>query len=456
MSEQGSSSVHQELQEPHTNWTVVGGGILGLVSALAGLRAGRTVTVLESTSTFGGLTASQQLDTPRGPVECDRYYHVILESDRKVLALLEQIGLTGLLRWTDAPAVISTRGRQFPATSIADLASLPAFSLTDRVRVAASIGASILLPDAVADRMTAHDWLRLTAGASGSAQVWEPLLRVKLGAASSEASARFISSTLRRLVRARLAGDGDRFGVIRGGYAPLVAALRGEVVRLGGQCLSDVHVDGVDGLLRGPGRPRVTLRAKDGRVFTSDRAVLTAPGPVVSRMAPGLRPEEHRSLTAQPHLGVICTTLLVPDAPNDAYITYLIDDTALTGIIGMHALQDPKENHGLRLIYVPRYAPPNDPWFDLSDAQVYDAICTELARLLPDYELKPEAWAVHRARYVMPIPTPGGPPALPTTTSIPGVNVISAAQNLSGTLNVEATLTLAGRALNEILGDGSP
>ena len=66
------------------------------------------------------------------------------------------------------------------------------------------------------------------------ATLWLPLLRAKLGEEAERASARFIRSTFRRLLVARLrGGDGDRFGWVEGGYAAVLGRLAAELEACG-------------------------------------------------------------------------------------------------------------------------------------------------------------------------------------------------------------------------------
>lgn len=408
--------------------------------ALHALQAGQSVTVVEGRADLGGLTSTQTLQVGEQTVEADRFYHVILESDVRLLALLDELGLADQVRWTSAPAELVAEGRRHPASSLVQMATLPALSLADRARVAGSIAASLALPLPVADRTTSASWLRRAAGASAFKNFWGPILRSKLGTQADQVSASFIVSTFRRLVQARLKGAGDRFGVLPGGYAPVMAALRERVEQAGGQFLTGTAVERVDF------HPGVSVTLADGRVLQADEVWLTTPGPVTTRLVPQLTDGERTQLTSQPYLGVVCGVLALEQPPNDAYITYLVDDVGLTGVIGMHALLPPENTGGGALVYLPRYCASDDPWFDEDDATLTDRLLDALRRTFPGYEPTVLASAVNKARYVVPLPLPRAGAPLPYATSVPGVSVVSTAQNRTGTLNVEGSLTMADDA----------
>ena len=52
----------------------------------------------------------------------------------------------------------------------------------------------------------------------------------------------------------------------------------------------------------------------------------------------------------------------------------------------------------------------------------------------------------------MPLPLPGAGKPLAYQTSVPGIHVVSTAQNTTGTLNVEGSLAMANEAMAQIIG----
>ena len=68
---------------------IIGGGVLGMTLALRLRQAGADVTLLEAADRGGGLAGA----APIGGYTWDRFYHVILLSDRHTRSLLEELGL---------------------------------------------------------------------------------------------------------------------------------------------------------------------------------------------------------------------------------------------------------------------------------------------------------------------------------------------------------------------------
>ncbi len=428
------------------SWIVVGGGATGGYIALRGAKAGHQVVLLDQDPALGGLTATTTLDVNGTPVEVDRFYHVILEGDRRVLALLDELGLCDTVRWTAAPAEIVAEGRQYPATSLVQMATLPLLKLTDRARIGTSIAASLALPMKVADRMTAVNWLRRTAGHSALEAFWWPILRAKLGTQADRVSATFLVSTFRRLVQARLQGAGDKFGVLPHGYRPVFEALAARVQELGGEVRSGTIVQEISSSPDG-----TKVRTATGEELVADRVFLTTPAPVTNALLPQLTELERRQLTSAPYLGVVCGAFVLAEPPNDSYITYLVDDVGLTGVIGMHALLGTDQTAGGHLVYLPHYCGSDDEWFERTDDDLRAQLLGGLAKCFPGRNFTVLAGTVSKARHVVPLPLPRALAPLGFQTSIPGVHVVGTAQNTTGTLNVEASLELVDEALKGLL-----
>ena len=103
-------------------------------------------------------------------------------------------------------------------------------------------------------------------------------------------------------------------------------------------------------------------------------------------------------------------------------------------------------------MYLPHYCASDDPWFGEDDDVLADRLVVAMRRCFPGYSGRVLAGAVNKAPYVVPLPLPRAEPPLPYETSIPGVRVVSTAQNRTGTLNVEGSLKMADAALTTLGG----
>ena len=103
---------------------------------------------------------------------------------------------------------------------------------------------------------------------------------------------------------------------------------------------------------------------------------------------------------------------------------------------------------GHALVYLPKYVAPDDPIFDESDESIRGRFLAALARMYPHFDPADVlAFRVSRVRSVFALSTLNysrGVP--PVATSLPGVFVVTSAQIVNGTLNVNETLSQAAAA----------
>ena len=91
--------------------------------------------------------------------------------------------------------------------------------------------------------------------------------------------------------------------------------------------------------------------------------------------------------------------------------------------------------------------------FAESDADIEERFLGTLEKMYPDFKREDVAeFKVARARNVMALPTLNYSEKLPPmATSVPGIFAINSAQIVEGNLDVNETIEIAKRAMNEIL-----
>ncbi len=114
---------------------IVGGGVLGLTTAYRLARQGVRVAVYEAAPTLGGLVGTFDMDGH----QVDRFYHVVLPTDDRVIGLAEEVGVTGGLRLQPTGTGFYDDGRLFSMTTLKEFATFPLLRMRDRVRLAAFV-----------------------------------------------------------------------------------------------------------------------------------------------------------------------------------------------------------------------------------------------------------------------------------------------------------------------------
>lgn len=420
--------------------------MLGMMLAHRLAQQGKRVTILEAAHQVGGLASTWRL----GDHVWDRHYHVLLLSDTRLRALLQELGLAKDLSWVVTRTGFFTDGQLYSMSSTWEFLRFPPLRLWDKFRLAATIWyASRVKNWQRLEQIPVADWLRRWSGRRTLEKIWLPLLRAKLGENYRQASAAFIWAIIARMYAARRTGNKkEMLGYVRGGYVRIlerfteVLEAEGVAIRTG-QAVAEVKATAAE--------VRVTLANGQQDVF--DRVIVTSPAPAADRICAGLSAEERARLQGISYQGVLCASVLLKKPLAGYYVTNITEPwVPFTAVIEMTALVDPQQFGGHTLVYLPKYLAPDDPTFAWTDAEVQERFLAALERMYPDFRRDDVlAFQVSRARRVLAIATLDYSAKLPPmVTSLPGVYVVNSAHIVNGTLNVNETLQLAERAASQL------
>ncbi len=428
------------------HWAIVGGGMLGLTLALRLKQAGQDVTVIEAAPTLGGLASAWQVDD----VVWDRYYHVIMLSDARLRALLEELGLEKEIDWSVTRTNFFTGTSMYPLNNSLDYIRLPVLGLIDKAR----LGATIIFGSRIEngqhlERLSAESWLRRWSGRTTYRNLWRPLLRSKLGSNYSKASAAYIWSVIRRFYAARRGGlKTEMFGYVPGGYGRILSTLARK--------LEDA------GVVLETGKPVTSIARSDTGIEVTagnetrrfDRVINTCASPIATRVCEDLSDEEKRQHESILYQGIVCASLLLDRPLGGAYLTYITDESIpFTTVIEMSSLIDRSGIGGRHLVYLPKYLPLDDALLEASDADIEATFVPALQRMFPDLTLDEiRAFKVTRTRHVLAVSTLNYSEKLPpVATSVPGLYIVNSAQIVNASLSVDESVNLANEAVASLM-----
>ena len=211
---------------------IVGAGILGMSAAYRLAQAGVSVAVFERLRDLGGLVGSFDLDGH--PV--DRFYHVILPTDDRVIGLAEELGLGGRFRFRPTKVGFYGDGRLFSMTSPMEFLRFPLFGPADRARLASFVVRCQMTTSYERPRRRAAPRLaRATSGRRVTERLWKPLLDSKFDGRYDDLPATYIWARSRRMATTRDRSGREVMGWIEGGYQTLIDALERRIRELGGK-----------------------------------------------------------------------------------------------------------------------------------------------------------------------------------------------------------------------------
>jgi protoporphyrinogen oxidase len=298
-------------------------------------------------------------------------------------------------------------------------------------------------------------WLRRWSGKRVFEKIWLPLLKAKLGEHYKETSASFIWTTIQRMYAARRTGlKKEMFGYVTDGYEKINRAFEKKlrshdveiIVNEGVRKVNEVQGNGIN------------IETNSDRNYQFDEVVSTLPSDISVQIASSLKKEEIDKHTSIRYLGVVCPSILLKRPISKYYVTNITDTwTPFTGIIEMTALVDPKELGNRSLVYLPKYVEPGHELFNKSEAEIKEYFLKPLFRMYPDLtENDVLHFNMASARRVFALPTIDYSVNLPpVTTSLKGYYIINSAQIINGTLNVNETVLVAERKVEEVLGMSS-
>ena len=416
--------------------------------ALRLAQQGKPVTLFEAAPQLGGVASAWRL----GDVVWDRHYHVTLHSDSHLRSLLCQLGLEKELQWKKAQTGFFADSRLHSMSNALEFLRFPPLNLLEKARLGITILKASRIQDSTAlEKISVEEWLETWSGKSVTQKLWVPLLRAKLGDGYRDASAAFIQTTIARMYSARRAGaKSEMFGYVPGGYARVLNAFEGLLVRSGVTIRAGQSVRSVKRTCSGE------LRVEYGRDYSQDfsSVVVTTPAPLTADICSSLPNDEKDRLRSIRYQGLVCPSLLLKSPLSSFYITNIADNRVpFTAIVEMSSLVDRSEFGGRSLVYLPKYLSPTSSYYGTSYAQIREDFLRGVELIHPNFNRADvECFQISRVKHLLPLPTINYSANIPPLfTSVPGLYIVNSAQIVGGTLNVNETVGLAESAVQQLV-----
>lgn len=415
---------------------IIGAGIMGLSLAQRLSSNGAQVTLFDREPQAGGLTTYHDY----GDFWWDRFYHVILSSDRHLIGYLHEIGLGDRLRWSPARSGLYAKGRMYPVTSPWELLRFPLVGMIGKVRLAHTILACNRIRDWRAlEAVSVEEWLIGLCGRRTYEAFWKPLLLAKLGEQYRRVSAVFIWSYITRLFSTRdTRAQRNQLGYVSGGYRTVIQRLETLIQAAGGTIRLGTAIQAIEPAQGGG----FSVRG-NGRDEHFDRVIWTGPIDGGSPLATKGLVSVGTSSGPVEYLGVVCP-VLVTRRPLVPYYTLNLaaPEIPFTGVIGMSSIVAAEETAGLFLTYFPKYLPSDDPQLKLPDDIVKPQFGEGLRKLFPDLqEADIVGLHINRAAKVQPLQVLHYSKRVPTvTTRHKDFFILNTSQFVNSTLNNNAVI----------------
>jgi protoporphyrinogen oxidase len=380
---------------------VVGGGFSGLCAALELAKAGKKVIVLEKDKALGGLGGSFELQPG---IRIEKFYHHWFTSDRAILGLIEELGLSSHVRHLSSRTGLYYANKQFRLASPFDLLRFTPLPFLDRIRT----GIMALVARRISqwkplEEISAADWMRKIGGKKGFEVIWQPLLSGKFGPEAENVSAVWIWNKLKLRGSSRGEKGKEELLYFEGGFQALTDALgrallaKGVEIRLGAEVTK--VVSDAQGAVSG-----VEI---EGQLLEAAQVISTVPLPIFLSQVPSLPKEFIEPASKIRFLGNVCLVLRMKHSLSETYWLNVADPSfPYVGIIEHTNFDSPANFGGEHIAYLSKYLPTSEALYTMSDEEVFSYSVPFIKRMFPEFSTDwLHGYAVWRAEFSQPVVT---------------------------------------------------
>jgi protoporphyrinogen oxidase len=385
---------------PARHVAVVGAGVGGMAAAIHLAEAGHRVSVFDPASVAGGLASGLEV----GGTSVERFYHHLFRSDLVARKWIADLGLGGSLE--DLPATMGfyTGGRLRRFGTPVSLLTFSPLRLRDRVRLGLRIRQLSATPSPEAfENITAMDWLRGRASLDELEVFWIPLLEAKFGSDRDLVSMAWLWARFRARVGGSV-GKPERLGYLRGGFQQLGDRLVKRATDLGVDVGLNTRVLKViveNGAIAG-------VETDTRGVIRADAVLWTPSLNILAKAVPELDEEfRHRCAAVRYHHAIVMVVELQSSVLPYYWVTVGDKHLPFTVAVEHTHLVGVGDYSGRTVVYLGRYAAPEDPIVNMSDDEIRALFLGAAAEAFSPGFATPLEAHVFRAPAAQPILPPG-------------------------------------------------
>jgi protoporphyrinogen oxidase len=385
-------------------FVVLGAGPMGLMCALELLKQGHEVDLYERDDRIGGMSATFNFDG----LEIERYYHFICKPDKAMFELLDELGISDTLRWTETKMGFYYDGKLYKWGTPFALLGFDRLDMISKFRYALHVMYTKSIRNwRPLDKVVATKWLRKWLGQRAYDVLWKSLFELKFYEYTEDLSAAWIGTRIKRVALSRKSLMQETLGYLEGGSATLLKEMQKVIEGRGGR----IHLrSGIDRVAVKDGR--VTGIVVAGKEIPCDAVLSTAPIQYVPRLVPDLPADFRARVEAIKNIPVACVILKLKQPLSENFWMNINDPGMdIPGVIEYSNLY----KVGSTIVYAPFYMPKTHPRWALSNDELIDKVLSYLPKLNPAF--RPE-WVLakhcHRYDFAQTICPPGFYDTLPS------------------------------------------
>lgn len=376
---------------------VLGAGPMGLAVAYQLARDGHEPVLFEADDRVGGMTATFDFDG----LDIERYYHFHCISDHAFLQMLDELNLGSKMQWVETKMGYWYQNRLQPWGNPLALLRFKGLGLVAKFRYGLHAFLSTKRDDwKPLDHVEATGWIRRWVGEEAYEVLWRRLFDYKFYDYSSNLSAAWIWSRIRRIGRSRYSLFREKLGYLEGGSATLLQGMRDDITAHGGEIRLSTPVSRV---VMAEGKVRGVETAAGFEAF--DKVISTVPLPFVPRIMPDLPAEVLQKFQQIKNIAVVCVIAkLKKPVTENFWLNTNDEEMDIPGLVEYSNLR-PLDQH---IVYVPFYMPGEHAKYAEPDEVFLSKVKRYLKKINP--ALQDDDFIAMRAsryRHAQPICDPG-------------------------------------------------
>jgi protoporphyrinogen oxidase len=377
---------------------IIGAGFGGMAAANDLTRAGHEVTIFEGADHVGGLAAG--FKEPHWDWSVEKFYHHWFQSDRHMLGLIAELGLSDKVLFPRPLTVLLHEGKWYPFDSILNALRYPGLGWgINKIRFGL-VGLYLKLTNnwKRLEAVTVETWMRKWAGEKVYREMWEPLVVGKFGE-------RYANQVNMAWMWARLKARTSRLGTYQGGFQAFADDFAEILTGMGVRFRLNMPVSGI---VTTPDE-QLTVKAGQYDQITFDQVLVTTSPHMLAGLAPALPEGYLKGLLELKSMGAVVLTMsLRQQLSTEGYYWFNLPKRAgfpFLALVEHTNYVSPAHFGGEHIVYAGDYLEPGHEYFSLTKEQLLARFLPAIQRINPDFR---EDWVIktwlHRANYAQPVP----------------------------------------------------
>jgi protoporphyrinogen oxidase len=380
---------------------IIGAGFGGMAAAFDLRNAGHDVTIFESAEYVGGLASG--FKEPYWDWYVEKFYHHWFASDKHMLRLIEELGLSDQVVFPRPYTVLLYKSKWYPFDSILKALLFPGLGFgLNKIRFGL-VGLYLRLTNnwKPLEKYTVEEWMRKWAGEEVYEKMWQPLVIGKFGPYYKEVNMAWMW--------ARLKARTTKLGTFKGGFQTFAdrfaEILRGQGVeiRLGTKVTAIKRASPPKGEQDG-----LSVGSETG-MESFDKVLVTTSPNLLAKLCPELPASYLKGLLELKSMGAVVMVMsLEHQLSEQGYYWFNLPKDAgfpMLALVEHTNFVSSEHFGGDHILYAGDYLVPGHEYFSLSQDELLERFAQAFKRINPKFELGwvKKVW-VFKTNYAQPVP----------------------------------------------------